>query len=207
MRNKDDMKTMLKEAAILLIITAFAGLMLGFVHELTRKNIERQEILAVENACHEVFAQAAGFELTDAVLSGELQNELSGDGVKIGKIYHALDESKNLLGYIVESASSKGYGGTIDLYIGVTLDGRLNGVSILQINETVGFGMEAGNVLVPQYEGRKAEIFTYTKNGSSSSSEIDAISGATMTTKAFVNAVNGGIKAADELAKGGILNE
>jgi electron transport complex protein RnfG len=49
-------------------------------------------------------------------------------------------------------------------------------------------------VLVPQFTDKNVESFTYTKTGSTSDSEIDAISGATITTKAVVNGVNAGLE-------------
>ena len=84
----------------------------------------------------------------------------------------------------------------------MTNEGNLNGVSILTIAETPGLGMRAEEVLVPQFENVEATAFTYTKSQSQSDREIDAISGATITTKAVVNAVNGGVLAVEEL-KGG----
>jgi len=89
-------------------------------------------------------------------------------------------------------------------------DGTVNGVSILDISETAGLGMEAPNVLVPQFAGKKVESFVYTKTGAKpDSNEVDAISSATITTKAVTNAVNGGIKAGLELLGqwGGGINE
>ena len=73
---------------------------------------------------------------------------------------------------------------------GITSEGVLRGVSILEISETAGLGMRAESVLVPQIHNLNAEHITFTKTGSTSESEIDAISGATVTTTAFVNIVN-----------------
>ena len=53
--------------------------------------------------------------------------------------------------------------------------------------------MKAGDVLVPQFENKQVESFTYTKSGAANDSEIDVISGATITTNAIVNGVNGGL--------------
>ncbi len=105
----------------------------------------------------------------------------------------ALDSSGQLLGYVITVTDHEGYGGDIQFSMGVTLDGTLNGISILSIKETAGLGMKAGDVLVPQFADKKVESFTYTKSGSTGDSEIDAISGATITTNAVVNGVNGGL--------------
>ena len=77
--------------------------------------------------------------------------------------------------------------------MGVRMDGTLNGISLLAIAETPGLGMQAGDVLVPQYAGKNVTSFIYTKAGAVNDNEIDAISGATVTTEAVNNAVNGGL--------------
>jgi len=206
MRNKSDVRVMLKEAGILFAITLIAGLALGFVYELTKDRIAQQEALAQSQACKAVFADAADFNEIEYTLSDSLVAENADNGVKIGKVYEACDTEGNVLGYVIESSSGEGYGGTIGMYLGVTGDGTLNGISILEISETVGLGMQAEEILVPQFSARQVSQFTYTKTGSTNDSEIDAISGATITTKAVVNAVNGGLKAAAELEKGGAVN-
>ncbi len=202
MENKEK-KIMLKEAAILFAITLLAGLVLGFVYELTKAPIRLQEEKAIQEACRKVFAQATDFEATSYSTSAVLTAELDEIGVEIGTVYDAVDASGSHLGYVVETTTSEGYAGEITLYMGVTDDGTLNGISILAIGETPGLGMRAEEVLVPQFENVPVTIFTYTKSGSMSDSEIDAISGATVTTKAVVNAINGGIKAVTEELKGG----
>ena len=202
MENKEK-KVMLKEAGILFAITLIAGLVLGFVYELTKDPIRLQQEKAIQEACRAVFTQAASFEETAYTAGAVLTAELNEAGVEIGTVYDALDASGTHLGYVVETTTSEGYAGEITLYMGVTDEGTLNGISILTIGETPGLGMRAEEVLVPQFENVPATIFTYTKNGSTMESEIDAISGATVTTKAIVNAVNSGIRVVTEELKGG----
>ena len=136
-----------------------------------------------------------------------LTAELLANGVEIGSVYKAVDNTGALYGYVVQSTTSEGYAGDIVLYVGVKADATVSGVSILDISETAGLGMEAPNVLVPQFADKAVSGFTYTKTGSRSESEVDAISGATITTDAVVDAVNGGIKTAQNLLQGGGENE
>ena len=131
------------------------------------------------------------------------QEELAGMGVKIGSVYEAAGSDGALQGYVVESVSTEGYGGNIVLYLGVTLDGTLNDISILEISETAGLGMLAPEELVPQFHQKNVDSFVYTKTGAAAENEIDAMAGATITTKAVTNAVNGGLKAANALMGGG----
>ena len=117
MRNKSDMGTMLREAGILFAITLIAGLLLGVVNELTREPIRLQEEKAVQEACGAVFETASDFEKLEYTPDEELALELSGMGVKLGDVYRALDGNGGLLGYVVESVSTQGYGGNIVLYL------------------------------------------------------------------------------------------
>lgn len=200
--DKKNIKVMLKEALALFIITLVAGLLLGFVYQLTKDPIAKQKELAVKNACSEVMPGADHFTELDYVLDAVITDKLSADGVTIGTVYEAYSADNKLLGYVIETTSSQGYGGDIVLYIGVnpyTEPATLKGVSILSISETAGLGMRAEEVLVPQFANKQVAGFIYTKTGSKDDTEIDAISGATITTKAVTNAVNGGLEAADEL--------
>lgn len=193
MKNKSGLTTMLKEAAIMFAITLIAGLALGFVYQLTKEPIRIQQEKKVQEACQTVFADASEFTAVEIQAHTELLEDFATRGVSVGQVFVAKDDSGAKLGYVLEVVSSEGYGGNIGLYMGIRADGTLNGISILEIAETPGLGMEAGSVLVPQFEGKQVKEFTYTKVGSQSDSEIDAISGATVTTEAVLDAVNAGL--------------
>lgn len=203
MKNSSDIKVMLKEAGILFAITLIAGLVLGFVYELTKEPIRLQEEKAIQEACAAVFPESAEvgmtFEVEEYTPGAELAAELAENGVEIGTVYAAVSQGGTFHGYVVECTSKEGYGGNIVLYVGVTTDSTVSGVSILEIAETPGLGMKAEDELVPQFTQVQTDAFTYTKTGSKAENEIDAISGATVTTEAVTNAVNGGLKAANEL--------
>lgn len=201
MQNKSDIGTMFKEAGILLAITLAAGLLLGVVNELTKEPIRIQQEKAIKEACQAVFPDVEDIsEFRDiGYVPGEaLAADLASDGVEIGIVYEAMSGNR-FIGYVVEAVSSEGYGGDIVLYVGVTADGVVSGVSILELSETPGLGMEAPKVLVPQFAGRAVDGFAFTKTGAGAENEVDAITGATITTSAVVNAVNGGILTAHEL--------
>lgn len=193
-RSGSDGKNMMKDALILFAITLISGLLLGLVYQVTAQPRREQQERRIQEACQAVFAQADRFEEFTYNIDEILAQELTADGVKTGTVYQALDNGGNSLGYVIETTSGEGYGGNITLYVGITNDGIVNGVSILSISETPGLGMRAGEELVPQFAEKQAVSFTYTKTGSQSDSEIDAISGATITTKAVTNAVNGAVR-------------
>ena len=202
MKHSSDMKAMLKEAGILFAITLISGLLLGFVYELTKEPIQLQQEKAVTKACQTVFAEAASFQEISYTASSELIEKENENGVKLGVVFEAKDGSGETIGYVISTTSTRGYGGNIVLFTGVSKEGTVKGVSILEISETAGLGMQASQVLVPQVKDKTVDAFTYTKNGSRADSEIDAISGATITTKAFVNAVNAAIDVSKELLGG-----
>jgi electron transport complex protein RnfG len=190
-------KSMLKDALILFLITVVAGLLLGIVYNVTKEPIANQQAKAKIEASKNVFATADTFteyEAYDADTAAQALTDAGMSGMDIDEVSSALDASGNLLGYVITVTDHNGYGGDIQFSMGVTLDGVLNGISLLSISETAGLGMRAGEVLVPQFVNKNVEAFTYTKTGSTSDSEIDAISGATITTKAVVNGVNAGLE-------------
>lgn len=189
------MKTMLKEAAMLLLITVVSGLVLGFVYEITKAPIAAAEEAAAKAAYQEVFPQAADFEALEvsSVASDSAWLDKGYDGVDIEEVLRAVDSSGNALGYVLTVTSHEGYGGDITFSMGIQKDGTLNGISILSISETAGLGMKAEDVLKPQFADKNVTEFTYTKTGAVMESQIDAISGATITTKAVTKAVNGGL--------------
>lgn len=207
MENKNkDISAMLKDAVVLFAITLISGLILGFVFQITKDPIAAQEAKAIQEACAAVFPGETGitFEETGYVPSAQLTAEVADNGVEIGTIYKALAQDGSAKGYVVESTTKEGYGGNIVIYVGISADAKVNGVSILEIAETPGLGMNAEDVLVPQFAGKDVTTFTVTKTGSNTPSEIDAITGATVTSNAFVNAVNGAVRVVtEELAEGG----
>ena len=111
---------MLKEAGILFAITLIAGLLLGFVYELTKEPIRLQEEKAVQEACQAVFTDAGHFEELDPYIpSDDTAQNLSDTGITIGTVYEAQDASGEKLGYVIQTTSSEGYGGNIVLYVGI----------------------------------------------------------------------------------------
>lgn len=200
------MKGMIKDALILFAITLIAGLMLGVVNDITKEPIAQQEQKAKNEACQNVFAAADSFEAQELADSAQIEQVLTDAGISgadIDELMAAKDASGALLGYVITVTDHEGYGGDIQFSMGITNEGTLNGISLLSISETAGLGMRAGEVLEPQFSDKNVSRFTYTKTGATADSEIDAISGATITTNAVVNGVNAGLAYFDKILKGG----
>lgn len=198
------MKEMMKNTGILLVITILSGLLLGLVYQITKDPIAAQEQKAKQEACRNVFEDAATFEQIDAEITDQAAFDAEGYSQEsIDEVMEAKDASGNLIGYVITVTSKEGYGGDIQFAIGIRSDGTVNGISLLAISETAGLGMRADEVLTPQFADKKVEKFSYTKNGAMSESEIDAISGATITTNAVTNGVNAGLYYFQTELKGG----
>ena len=194
MKNK-----IIKDALALTLITLVAGVALGGVYEITKDPIAKQEAQAKAEAYEQVFTDAAAFEEVemDDTLIQPIRDQLDQEGYKaqsIEEVMRAEDQSGETLGYAFTVVTSEGYGGDIQFSMGVQNDGTLNGISILSIGETAGLGMNADTpAFKDQFVGKQVEKLQYTKNGATQDDEINAISGATVTTNAMTNGVNAGL--------------
>ena len=194
MKNK-----IIKDALALTLITLVAGVALGGVYEITKDPIAKQEAQAKAEAYEQVFTDAAAFEAVEMAdtLTKTIRDQLDQEGYKaqsIEEVMRAEDQSGETLGYAFTVVTSEGYGGDIQFSMGVQNDGTLNGISILSIGETAGLGMNADTpAFKDQFVGKQVEKLQYTKNGATQDDEINAISGATVTTNAMTNGVNAGL--------------
>ena len=189
------MNTILKNTISITVITLVAGLALGVVQDITAGPIATQQEKSKEEAYKTVFEDADTFEVYSA--DDGLATALADNGFTaqtIDEIMVAQDSSGETLGYTFTVTDSEGYGGDIQFAMGVQNDGTLNGISILSISETAGLGMKANtDSFKDQFKNKKVEKFSYTKTGATSDDQIDAISGATITTNAMTNGVNAGL--------------
>ena len=198
------MNDLIKDGLKLVVITLVAGICLGAIFHITKDPISKQEIKKQQEAYKAVFPDAENFEEVEG-FSEEAASEVikanenpveDHQGDTISSAVSALDASGNVLGYIFNITTHKGYGGDIQLTVGIQADGTVNGYSVLSIKETAGLGMHAKDTgegaWGTQFEGKQVESFQVVKDGSGASddSKIDAISGATVTSKAVTGAMN-----------------
>lgn len=200
-------KNIIKDALMLTFITLAAGLLLGFVYEITKEPIAKQNELTKQKAYKAVFSEADSFETQSSEGAFSLAS-IGFETATVDEAANALDANGNVLGFVYTITTSEGYGGNITITIGIDNDGAVKGVEFLTLSETAGLGMKAKeDSFKNQYVGKTVVKFTYTKNGAANENEIDAISGATITTSAVTNAVNAGIALFDSIQEGGTINE
>ena len=198
------MKENIRSIITLTLITLVAGALLGYVYEITKEPIAAKTLEEKLNAYHKVFPEASDFKEAEGVDPGSARSVLDGGGYpdeSLDECLEAVDASGSILGYVMTVTTSEGYGGDITVSMGVGNDGVLKGIEILSISETAGLGMKADtDEFKNQFAGKNVSKFSYTKSGASADYEIDALSGATITTNAMVNAVNAGLEYAHSLS-------
>lgn len=194
MGNNDSAKkksTIAHDAIALCIITVVAGFLLGLVYVVTEKPIADASEKAKQEAYQTVFSDAASFEESEQAAGLVAEKGSSYEGAEITECLRAVDSSGNDIGYVLSITAKEGYGGDIRLSMGVSSDGSITGFEVISNSETAGLGQ---NCVKPsfkdQFKGINADSIEYTKDGKSADNQIDALSGATITTKAVTKAVN-----------------
>lgn len=164
---------------ILLALTAITGLLLGVVYGITkepiRKTQERQkmEALAATLPGADAFKALPVPEGSGVILE---INEGSGGGAVRGYNF---------------TVAPKGYAGVIELVVGVSVDGTIQGIQILKHTETPGLGAKAAEpAFSGQFKEKKVEKLETVKVPPSAPEHIQAISGATITSVAVASGVN-----------------
>ena len=134
-----------------------------------------------DEACKTVLPDATTFEAVESATSG-VQAAVKAD-----------------TGWVIQ-ASAKGFGGQVPVIVGLDADGAIVGVSFPENSETAGYGAqlyEEGNesaaALAASLVGKSGEVAI---------GDVDAISGATISSKAVVEAVNTALSCYNEVALG-----
>lgn len=172
-------KEVLVPSVSLFVISLVVTLLLAVTNNVTAPLIEQ---LSVETEI-----QTRKTVLTEASYFDDENKTVTLDGTEYTYCV-GLDAEKNVVGYIF-TTSTKGYGGEVKVMTGVSADGKVTGVEALSLSETAGLGMNAKNESFRnQYIGKSGEIGV-AKN-SPKENEIQALTGATITSSAFTDAVN-----------------
>lgn len=204
------MNSIVKNTLILTGITLISGLLLGTAYEVTKGPIAAEQERTKQEAYASVLKDASTFEEgKDIDLSNEKEILMTAGLEKqdVTEVVIAKNDAGEKIGYVFLVTSHEGYGGDIELSVGMTEDGTVTGVEILSISETAGLGMRANTKeFKEQFQNKKVDQFIYTKTGKTADNEIDALSGATITSNAMTNGVNAAIAYFDSL-EGGNGNE
>ena len=172
--------TLLNMTAVLFGITLVASAGVGFVNMITVEPIAAAKEAATLAALNEVLP---AFDATTT-------EELTIDDMPI-TVYTAT-AGGSVSGYAVQSMTKQGFGGVVRLMVGFTPDGEVVNVNVLRPG--LGTKMaDEGNVLLASVKGRKLESkklvdvkLAVTKDGG----DVDALTAATISSRAYVDAIN-----------------
>lgn len=221
------MGRIIKDILILFAITLVAGLALGAVFNFTKDARDEQEDKTIKEAYEKVMPGVDSYETATIKMNGkdvkvekkilaalnkeiakEIKSKESETDYKpykeykatINKVLLAKDKDKKDLGYIITVTDEEAYDGSLQMTVGIDMNGSVRGISFLDISETPGLGMKAQDEnFLKQYYGKDVDFFTYTKTKSEKKSEVDAISSATITTNAVTHGVDACLCMADHL--------
>lgn len=186
---------------VLFIITLVASTAVGIVYRVTL-----DPIAAAKSA-----KTAAALALV--MPKGEVSNEpaedkktIDIDGVTV--VIYTAKNGADAVGYAVETATKSGFSGEFKLMVGFKPNGDIVNIEVLQHNETPGLGSkmtEPANKLIVSFEGKNpAELkMSVRKDGG----DIDALTASTITSRAYVDAVQRAYDALQQIIKEGAKND
>lgn len=168
---------------VLTVVAVIAGLLLGYVNKLTTEPIAQANAKALSDA---IALVVPGFDNNPAANPEQIEI----DGVTY-KIYKAT-KGGQFIGAAVEASDKNGFGGALSVLVGFDAAGKIIDYSLLSHAETPGLGSKAADWfkkggkgdITGKNPGEKA--LTVNKDGG----DIDAITASTITSRAFLRAVN-----------------
>ena len=172
--------TLLNMFIAMFVICVVSGGVLGIVYNATKDPIAAAETAKKTEAIKNVLPEFN--ELKETKVKSALED------VDI-PFYLAYDANNNFIGAAVETFTSKGFSGNIALMVGILTDGTVNNISVLQHAETPGLGSKMSEPsFKDQFNNKHADSFNFnvTKDGG----DVDAITAATISSRAFCDAVN-----------------
>lgn len=176
---------------ILCLISAIAGGVLAFSNNITKDKIKESEEMA-----------SSGPEVAQAVIPGSVSFEISQDtdltdkikleNEKFVELRICKDDSGKELGYGIRTFSTvSGYGGDIEIFLGVTNEGEIEGMKVVSHAETVGLGAKVANAdFQSQFIGKGTNEAIKVTKSNPKEDEISAVAGATFSSKSITSAVN-----------------
>ncbi|MDO5733086.1 MAG: RnfABCDGE type electron transport complex subunit G [Eubacteriales bacterium] len=186
------LKSYLYPSAILLSICLITSALLAYTNQITAPIIEKMALEKENEARLQVvdtaktFSEAKTVDLDDRTFT----------------YYEAYQDDSSPMAYIFIT-DGPGYGGAVTVMTGITTEGELTGISILDLSETAGLGM---NATKPEFQAQyktlsaasPVEVVKNPPNGN----QIQALTGATVTSRAVTTAVNTAITLFDMVKEG-----
>lgn len=187
------MREITKLGLILLAISAIAAALLGYTNAITEGPIANQILQANILARQTVLAEATDFE--------EVSQDTFSDYSNVLEVHRGIKDGQTV-GYTIKT-NPAGYGGPIEVMVGVSVDAVVSGVSVGNHAETPGLGAKAADDdYRAQYAGKNAmDQIEVIKAGTPKDNEVSAIAGATISSRAVTDGVNMATKLFNEKLK------
>jgi len=169
----------------LFMVTFFAAAALGFVYDMTKDAIEMAKLKAQSEAIEKVLPEFEELGETYKVAA-----ESSEDTIEIFPAY----DGDQLVGYAVKTFTNNGFSGYISIMAGINQSGNFSGYEVLEHTETPGLGSKMNEWFRSTQKSSQSVIgknpeshrFEVSKDGG----DIDAITASTITSRAFLDALN-----------------
>lgn len=192
------MRDYVRLTGVLVIVCVIAAAVLGVTNYITVDKIAEQAVIANDEARRNVLAQAKEFEMVEGDRISELLSKADYDSVR--EVYEAKADG-NIIGYAIKTAP-KGYGGEVEVMVGVDSEGKVSGIKVGKNSETPGLGQNSAK---PEFQEQFKmknwnDGIKVIKNGTPKDNEIVAIAGATITSSAVTKGVNQALNLAEELS-------
>lgn len=190
---KIDWTNVFRLGFILFAISAVAACALALTNYVTADTIAKLNLETNRIARQEVLPGATDFEAVPAELLAEMGSEIGLEKPEELLEAYIGKNASNIVGYTVKTGPTSGYSGEIQVLTGISKDDKVTGITIIKHNETPGLGALATQPeFKDQYKGLSAlEKITVVKtNPEPGSNSIQAITGATITSKAVTEGVN-----------------
>ncbi|MEW6229009.1 MAG: RnfABCDGE type electron transport complex subunit G [Bacillota bacterium] len=194
------MRDVLKLGFILFAICAVAAGALALVNDITEERIAAQAALRLERALASVVPGAQEFkDETDKITALRTASGGKPEFSAINRVYAGYADD-GLVG-VAFACAPAGYGGPIETVVGVSRDGIVTGLAVVKHAETPGLG---ANVANPEFQRRFVGVqagapVKVTKDGG----QIQAITGATISSRAVASAVDQALRLFERARKGG----
>ena len=193
-----DPKYIIKLTVTLFLTCVVVAGLLGLVNKVTEPNITAANKAKTEAAMQQVVADPEGSTFSDALeITAAMNDAAASAGAKVTEAYE-VQAGGAAAGYALKIVSS-GSQGNIEMMVGVDAEGVVTGVSIVKNSETAGIGSKvmaneptaAGVGVLSQFVGKSAADGTLTVG-----TNVDAISGATVSSKGVTTGVNAALAVA-----------
>ena len=175
------MKSSLKNMVVVLFsITLIASLCVGLVNKITFEPIEKAKAENIQKALKNVLPE---FDASE-------EKAMTVDELPV--IVHTAKQGEQVVGYAVETMTTKGFSGVFRLMVGFRASGEVYNINVLEHSETPGLGSkmgDEGNSLLVSFKDKNPanmkQPLAVTKDGG----DVQALTAATISSRAYVDAV------------------